>query len=70
MNVSSYIFQSPYSSQVQIGKPDPNAKEQSSAQEVPNQVNETLKKAQSFNTSQEREVKPTLSQSNSLDLYA
>lgn len=69
MNVSSYIFQSPYSSQVQIGKPDPNAKEQTATQDAPTQVDATLKKAQSFSTTQESEVKPTLSQSNSLDLY-
>ena len=47
MNVNSnYIFQSPYSSQIQIGRPDPNTKEDKStidSKQNENKVQETQK---------------------------
>ena len=76
MNVSRYIFQSPYSSQVQVGRPDPSVKQEesssvgsSSSQSVP-VVNETLSSAQSFGATQVGEVTPTVSSDNLLDVYA
>ena len=73
MNVSRYIFQSPYSSQVQVGRPDPSVKQESSSavatQSAP-VVNETLSSAQSFAATQVGEVTPTVSSDNLLDVYA
>ena len=73
MNVSRYIFQSPYSSQVQVGRPDPSVKQDSSSavatQSAP-VVNETLSSAQSFTATQTSEVTPTVSSNNLLDVYA
>lgn len=73
MNVSRYIFQSPYSSQVQVGRPDPSVKQESSSSTVSSGsapvVNETLSSAQSFEATQVSEVTPTVSD-NLLDVYA
>ena len=75
MNVGSYIFQSPYSSQVQVGRPDPSVKKEdssssSSAQQGTTVVNETLSKAKSFESTQVSEVKPVVKSENLLDVYA
>ncbi len=74
MNVSSYIFQSPYSNQVQIGRPDPNApKEDNSIQtasKAPAATNKTVQEAQAFQTSQVNDVKPTVESAQLLDVYA
>ena len=76
MNVSSYIFQSPYSSQVQVGRPDPSVKREdsasasaSSAQSAP-VVNEVVSEAESFEATQTSAVAPTVSSDNLLDVYA
>ena len=74
MNVSSYIFQSPYSSPVQVGKPDPNATQEQSTQkdtsaEVITTTNESANNAKSFQATQTQEVKPTV-ETNTLDTYA
>ena len=70
MKTQSYLFQSPYSSQVQIGRPDPNVQAQTSMQEAPNQVEQSVKEAQSFKTSQQSEVKPSVTSPFTLDTYA
>jgi len=76
MNVGSYIFQSPYSSQVQVGRPDPSVKREdsSSASTLSGQsapvVNETLSSAQSFEATQVSEVTPTVESNQLLDVYA
>lgn len=76
MNVGSYIFQSPYSSQVQVGRPDPSVKREdsSSASALSGQsapvVNETLSSAQSFEATQISEVTPTVESNQLLDVYA
>ena len=73
MNVSSFIFQSPYSSMVQIGTPDPSAKKEESASQAsakpPQNTNETLQKAQEFKATQTKEVSPSVSNTFTLDLY-
>ena len=76
MNVSSYIFQSPYSSQVQVGRPDPSVKQEDSAststsstQSAP-VVNEVVSEAKSFEATQTTAVTPTVSSDNLLDVYA
>ena len=39
MNVSSYIFQSPYPNQFQIGRPDPAVKQEQQQEEAVNALN-------------------------------
>jgi len=75
MNVGSYIFQSPYSSQVQVGRPDPSVKKEdssssNSAQQSTTVVNETLSEAKSFESTQVSEVKPVVESDKLLDVYA
>lgn len=76
MNVGSYIFQSPYSSQVQVGRPDPNAKSENVSSESGNSftaVNSTAQEAQTLKTTQVSEVKPTVDSTEPtqlLDVYA
>ena len=61
MQVAQYTFQSPSTSQVQVGKLDPSSvKEESKAA--------PLEKAESFTPPQTQEKQPTLTQ-NSIDLY-
>jgi len=82
MNVSRYLFQSPYSSQVQVGRPDPSVKQEEESARVSTQANvdvttatnQTLQDAQVFQTSQVSEVEPTVEpaveSSQLLDVYA
>lgn len=74
MEVASYIFQSPYNSQVQIGQPDPSAKSNSQAEnqnaELIQKSNTKLQEAQTFQSTQKSEVTPTIKESSGLDLYA
>ena len=70
MQVERYIFQSPYSSPVQFGRPDPTTKDNSAEQKLLKSTNETAFKAQVFESSQKKEVTPTVSSSNLLDVYA
>ncbi|WP_345981061.1 hypothetical protein [Sulfurimonas sp. HSL3-2] len=74
MNITRYIFQSPYPSQVQIGRPDPSAKQDVSAPQQDTQIlestNDTASKAQTYLSSEKKEVKPTVNSTNLLDTYA
>jgi len=79
MEVSQYLFQSPSSSQVQVGRPDPSSKQseptkqESTTQSNASVPNESLKNAQSFQATQTQEVTPTVESSepvNGLDVYA
>ncbi|DAB30610.1 MAG TPA: hypothetical protein CFH84_03185 [Sulfurimonas sp. UBA12504] len=71
MDVSSYIFQSPYHSQMQIGRPDTSAtKQENATQNALKTPNPTIEKAQSFQASQTQEVKPTVQDAPLLDTYA
>ena len=77
MNVSRYLFQSPYSNQVQVGRPDPSAKQEESAQSSTqgsvNNItvtNETVQEAKTFQASQVSEVEPTVESPQLLDVYA
>ncbi|RLA79697.1 MAG: hypothetical protein DRG78_12450 [Epsilonproteobacteria bacterium] len=73
MIVTQYTFQSPYSSQVQVGRPDPSAQKADDAQqasaELMKNTNSSLSQAQSFQSSQTQEVTPTVSSSNHIDIY-
>lgn len=74
MEVKQYLFQSPYSNQVQIGRPDPsveqNQKVQEQTQSLVSSTNQTAKEAQQFKATQTKEVTPSVAPKDSLDLYA
>lgn len=74
MEIKQYLFQSPYSSQVQIGRPDPsveqNQRTQEQTQSLVSNTNQTAKEAQQFNSTQTKEVTPSVASKDSLDLYA
>ena len=78
MTVSRYLFQSPYSSAVQVGRPDTSVKQEEKSDTTSTQagtedavvVNTTLQEAQSLEATQVSEVKPTVESSQLLDIYA
>ncbi len=76
MTVSRYLFQSPYTNQVQVGRPDPSVQQeqgtqaQSSGSELLQTTNQTVQEAQSFEATQVSEVKPTVDSAQLLDIYA
>jgi len=72
MNVAKYTFQSPYPSPVQVGRLDPNlSRESSSLSANSNFTTSPIQsKAQSFQSSQEKEVIPSVSADRLLDTYA
>ncbi|HZF71016.1 hypothetical protein [Sulfuricurvum sp.] len=65
MTVSSYLFQSPYSQPVQIGRPDPSAQAQKSDSATQNLAKETKVSAPA-----QAEVKPTQEMGASINLMA
>ena len=67
MNVNSYIFQSPYSSPVQVGRPDPAAKKDESQSMQKNIATQSLQKEK---LPVESSVKPTLNSGVSINLTA
>jgi len=72
MKVAQYTFQSPYSSPVQVGRLDPNSVKDDSSKnstQTFNAPNETLQKAQSFESTQKKDVQTSVTQ-NRLDIYA
>jgi len=71
MEVSSYVFKSPYPSRVQIGVEDPSSKNSDSNNDTQmSTTNQTQQKAQSLTESLQSDVKPTVNSSAKLDLYA
>lgn len=46
MNISSYIFQSPYPSPIQVGRPDPQAEKEEAGTKPAETLAQTNKKAQ------------------------
>ncbi|WP_345991152.1 hypothetical protein [Sulfurimonas sp. HSL-1716] len=74
MNITRYIFESPYSSQIQIGRPDPSVKQQASSQqqgsELLQNTNQTTSDAQTFLSTEKKDVTPTVTSTNLLDTYA
>ncbi|MBU1990125.1 hypothetical protein KJ691_05195 [bacterium] len=73
MNVARYLFQSPYSSPVQVGRPDTSVKKEESSgggAEL-NLQSQSARDAQSFQATQIKEVQPTVDASQALlDVYA
>ncbi len=77
MQITRYLFQSPYHSQVQVGRPDTSSVKQGSTQSdsgLQEAANQSLEKAQSFQETQVQEVEPTVEptadSSALLDIYA
>lgn len=74
MQVNRYLFQSPYSSQVQIGRLDENTSTRDETQQETSRLtestNNSLQNAQNFQASNTGEVKTTVSSNNLLDTYA
>jgi hypothetical protein len=74
MNTTQYLFQSPYSSQVQFGRPDPSTEQNEKTQEavsaLSSDTNTVAKEAQAFQQTQKSEVTPTVESPNKLDIYA
>jgi len=74
MNVNRYIFQSPYSSKVQVGRLDPSVQKETTATQNGDAsftaVNTTAQKAKTFESSQVHEVKPAVESTKLLDIYA
>jgi len=74
MEVKRYLFQSPYSSPVQVGRADPSSTSESKPQQdtsgLDGAINKTQNEAASFQATQVEEVKPTVSSNNILDTYA
>ena len=74
MEVKRYLFQSPYSSSVQVGRADPSSsteketKSNTTALDIP--ASQTQTDATAFKATQVQEVKPTVSSNNILDTYA
>ena len=75
MNVTQYTFQSPSTSQVQVGKPVPDTKKateekQEDSKEIET-LNVSLDEAKTIEATQAKEVTPTVeSDSSRLDFYA
>ncbi|MDO8453337.1 MAG: hypothetical protein Q7S59_02055 [Sulfurimonas sp.] len=67
MEITRYLFQSPYSNQVQIGKPDVVALKGDA--ELPKSTNEALKNAENFKATQIKEVTPKVDSKEALDIY-
>ena len=70
MQVERYLFQSPYSSPVQFGRPDPSTRDDAQDQQLIKQTNKTAREAQVFASSEKKEVTPTVDSGNLLDVYA
>lgn len=68
MDVTRYTFQSPYPSQIQVGKPDTSVSKEGGASNLSNGTNEVLQKAKEFESSNKQEVKPSVETQNLLDV--
>jgi len=75
MNVNSYIFQSPYSNQVQIGRLDTSSSNNNTSvnQETTNTSQQATKQTPKFenmDTQKTTEAQPIQTSNTGLDLYA
>jgi len=74
MQTSRYLFQSPYNSQVQFGRPDPSSEQNKQTQKtldaLTKDTNTISKEASTFQTSQKDDVKPSVESAHKLDIYA
>lgn len=77
MTVDRYIFQSPYSSQFQVGRPDPSASSQKETSSVsaeilkgPEQVQQQAPTAQNTTVEKTEAIQSTNNSDQLLNLYA
>jgi len=76
MTVNRYLFQSPSSSQVQIGRPDPSAKQEQTNTNTSQQLDTFSKKAQPVHETQVKSenivqnISADVSEAPLLDVYA
>ncbi|QOY51880.1 hypothetical protein [Candidatus Sulfurimonas baltica] len=74
MEVTRYIFQSPYSSQVQVGRADTVSVGSKSTADsnsgLDSAINQTVSSAENFKATQVKDVEPTVSTNKTLDIYA
>jgi len=73
MQVKQYIYQSPYTSPIQIGRVDPNApKEDGSATNADATLNKSQlqQEAQTFQEATKQDVEPSVTSNQLLDIYA
>ncbi len=74
MNVTQYTFQSPYSSQVQVGRLDPSSQKSDTLgkdnPEFVKDTNTSLTSAKNLQAEQAQEVKPAVNSKRLLDIYA
>jgi hypothetical protein len=68
MDITRYTFQTPYSSQFQIGKPETVTKQ--SGSELPKSTNEAVANAEAFKATQIKEVTPKVEGATAtMDVY-
>jgi len=70
MNVSSYIYQSPSSQSVQVGRLDPSAKSDTSSSSFDANTKQTAQDTKSFLATQKSEVTPSVDKGTNIDIYA
>lgn len=76
MNVQTYLFQSPSTSPVQVGRPDPSFKSDDSSSQTSSQVKAQVKQAQPVHETQAVSVNtvagitPNVESTQLLDVYA
>jgi hypothetical protein len=71
MNVAQYIYKSPSSSAVQIGRLDPNSKpDDVSANKKELHANEITQKAETFQTTEAKKMTQNSTGTKLLDIYA
>ena len=76
MNVQQYLFQSPYTSSVQVGRPDPSSKPAETTNETSAQLDTNVTQQQPEHPTQVESantvssVTPNVSSNQLLDVYA
>ena len=77
MTVDRYIFQSPYSNQIQVGRPDPSATSEDETSSVPseilkgaNQIQQQVAVSQNTPVEKTEEVSSIKNSNQLLNLYA
>jgi len=73
MTVNRYLFQSPYSNQVQVGRPDPTVKQEETQSSSPSQMTATQAKTPEQwlqnDALEVQTVEPTITSDALLDIY-
>lgn len=74
MEVKRYVYQSPYNSPVQFGRPDPSMQKDSEQTELTQESSQSLQNAQTYRIKLQKGVEPplnkTLNSQGLFDTYA